>query len=36
MHSVAGFKNKITGRSQSKEAIFFFEDFTYKAIKLSG
>jgi hypothetical protein len=30
LHSDAGFKNKITGRSQSKAAVFFVVAFTYK------
>jgi hypothetical protein len=30
LYSEAGFKNKSTGRSQSKEAVFLFENYTYK------
>jgi hypothetical protein len=25
----AGFKNKVAGRSQSKEAVFLFDEYTY-------
>jgi hypothetical protein len=30
LHSEAGFKKKISGRSQSKEAVFLFDEYTYK------
>jgi hypothetical protein len=37
LYSEAGFKNKVTGRSQSKEAVFLFDAFTYKqTISASG